>query len=89
MAAEDRLQLEILAKMAESWSDTSDAMLTIAIGLFMLNSEENVVDLRIDTERVNYLLTNFNLDREYHTINGVAYLRVKLTPKEEVTSDGR
>jgi hypothetical protein len=84
----DRLQLDILASMAEQWTDIADAMLTITIGLFMRHAEMDVVDFRIDAKSVDDLLTNYTMDREYHSIYGVQYLRVTLKRKE-VTSDGQ
>lgn len=87
MADIDRLQLDILAKMGEEWTDTTDAMMTLAIGLCMLASEQEVIDFRIDQESVTHLLTTYTLDREYHSIYGVPYMRVSLTRKE-VTSNG-
>lgn len=79
--AEDRLQLDILAGMAEKWEDLTQAMLTITIGLIMRELGRDVVDVILD---VNGLIDRYDLDRTYYTTpEGIKRMRVTLTLKGE------
>lgn len=79
--AGDRLQLDILAKMAEDWSDTTQAMITIMIGLVMRSINVDTLDLSLDANTISDLTSNYTLDRTYTLVDGRQHMVVTLQRK--------
>jgi len=82
----ERLYLDILAKMGDDWNDTTQAMISIVVGLIMAQVDATSFDIRIDAETVNLLLEKYDLDRRFHVVDGKQYMLITLKRKE-VTSN--
>lgn len=83
MALRD-INLDLLAKMSEDWRDSTDMMLTIAIGMVLL--ECGRTEVTIDLSKMAENAARYEIDRKYtdHP-DGTKYLTVSL--KERVVDD--
>lgn len=80
----ERLQLDMLARMAERWDDTTQAMLTITVGLMMKKLKLTEIDMVLSVASVGELLDQHDLDRTYFAYpDGTPGMRVTLKPKKD------
>lgn len=86
MAEERNLQLEILAKMAEDWQDTTSAMLSVTVALVLVRLGETTVTVPLDN--VAEIMRKFNIDRAYIDIEGQPHMVVTLMEKTDVLPGG-
>jgi len=75
------LQLDLLAKMSEDWTDTTSAMLSMCIAMVMLSF--NSRDLELDLSKTKEIMDKFEIDRTYYIIDGGLKLRVTLKEREK------
>lgn len=84
--------------MAEEWNDTTQAMLTMTIALFMRQAGIDTIDITLDEQSIQKLVDEYTLDRVFYTSadSATPRMRVTMTSKEipsepfvnqEVTSD--
>lgn len=69
------LNMDVLARMSEDWTDTTSAMLSAVIGLVM--QEYHIPEVLVDLGRIGPLLQKFEIDREY-----LPDMRMRVTMKE-------
>lgn len=85
----ERLELDMLARMAESWDDTTQAMLTITIGLMMRKLKLTEIDMVLSVDSVSELLDKHDLDRTYFVYpDGKPGMRVALKQKHSTEEPG-
>lgn len=71
-----QIQLDMLATMAEDWSDTTSAMISVSIALVMLQLQTTTVEVAL--HELKDVMAKYIIDRTYFDKDGVPMMRVTL-----------
>lgn len=74
-----QLHLDMLANMADDWSDTTSAMISITVGLVM--RELGITEVEVPLSGLTEFMTKYTIDRSYFDRDDKQMMRVTVTER--------